>query len=106
MLIVRASTDVHAQIESLLKELDRPVDSDESPIRFYKLKNANAIEVLYSLLALQQATGSGQVNQAGGLGAGAFGTLGGLKWAASSRWARDFGVPGLSSRHVRWRFPG
>jgi general secretion pathway protein D len=61
----------------LLRELDRPVDSTESPIQFYKLKNANAIEVLYSLLALQQAAGSGQVAQ-GGLGYGQFGTLGGL----------------------------
>ena len=78
LLIVRASSDVHHQIESLLKELDQPVDSAESPIRFYKLRNANAVEVLFSLLALQQATGSGQINQAGGLGAGAFGTLGGF----------------------------
>ncbi len=62
----------------LLKELDRPVDSSDSPIQFYKLRNANAIEVLYSLLALQQAAGSDQVAQSGGLGYGQFGTLGGL----------------------------
>ncbi|MFK8113462.1 MAG: secretin N-terminal domain-containing protein [Rubripirellula sp.] len=78
LLIVRAAQEVHRQIEMLVKELDRPVDSDESPIQFYKLKNANAIEVLYSLLALQQAAGLGQVQQTGGLGGGQFGTLGGM----------------------------
>ena len=77
LLIVRAAPEVHNQIETLLRELDQPVSADESPIQFYKLKNANAVEVLYSLLALQQAAGIGGGNaQAGGLGA--FGSLGGL----------------------------
>ncbi|WP_186776018.1 secretin N-terminal domain-containing protein [Rubripirellula reticaptiva] len=75
LLIVRAGMDVHQQVEMLLKELDRPVSSSNSPIQFYKLKNANAVEVLYSLLALQQATGTEGV---AGFGGGAFGTLGGL----------------------------
>ncbi|WP_372897524.1 secretin N-terminal domain-containing protein [Stieleria sp.] len=83
LLVVRAGAEVHQQIETLLKELDQPVDSDESPIRFYKLKNATAMEVLYSLLALQEAAGSG-VAQAGGLGAGAFGTLGGANMGGIS----------------------
>jgi type II secretory pathway component GspD/PulD (secretin) len=76
LLVVRAGADVHAQIEKLVLELDQPVDSEASPIRFYKLKNATAIEVLYSLLALQEAAGIGGVQQAG-LAAGSFGTLGG-----------------------------
>lgn len=76
LLVVRAGAEIHQQIETLLKELDQPVDSDESPIRFYKLKNATAMDVLYSLLALQDAAGSG-VEQAGGYAQGAFGTLGG-----------------------------
>ena len=71
LLIVRAPADIHQQIETLIEELDRPVDTAESPIQFYKLRNANAIEVLYSLLALQQATGSG-VQTAG---YGLFGTI-------------------------------
>ncbi|MGI9470658.1 MAG: secretin N-terminal domain-containing protein [Rubripirellula sp.] len=69
LLIVRAPAEIHRQIETLIEELDRPVDSSESPIQFYKLKNANAVEVLYSLLALQQAAGSGSVAQVGGFGA-------------------------------------
>ncbi len=78
LLIVRAPAEVHQQVELLLRELDRPVDSSESPIQFYKLRNANALEVLYSLLALQEVTNSGQIGQVGGLGYGQFGTLGGL----------------------------
>jgi type II secretory pathway component GspD/PulD (secretin) len=73
LLIVRAPADVHQQIETLIAELDLPVDTTESPIQFYKLKNANAIEVLYSLLALQQVSGSG-VQPAG---YGLFGTVDG-----------------------------
>ncbi|TWT52707.1 Type II secretion system protein D precursor [Rubripirellula amarantea] len=76
LLIVRAAPEVHQQIETLLRELDQPVSAAESPIQFYKLKNANAVEVLYSLLALQQAAGIGGNAQAGGVGA--FGSLGGL----------------------------
>ncbi|MDA7914984.1 hypothetical protein N9B98_01810 [bacterium] len=66
MLIVRAAPEIQQQVEMLIRELDQPVDSKESPIQFYKLKNAKAVEVLYSLLALQQAAGSGQVSQASG----------------------------------------
>ena len=66
MLIVRAAPEIQQQVEVLIRELDQPVDSNESPIQFYKLKNAKAVEVLYSLLALQQAAGSGQVSQASG----------------------------------------
>lgn len=66
LLIVRAAPEVQQQVEALIRELDQPVDANESPIQFYKLKNAKAVEVLYSLLALQQAAGSGQVSQASG----------------------------------------
>ncbi|WP_419194552.1 secretin N-terminal domain-containing protein [Novipirellula herctigrandis] len=59
LLIIRAPADVHRQIEKLIRELDTAVDSNESPIQFYKLKNASAIDVLYSLLALQEAVGAG-----------------------------------------------
>jgi general secretion pathway protein D len=97
LLIVRASAEVHRQIEMLLKELDRPVNTEESPIQFYKLRNANAIEVLYSLLALQEASGSGQVLQAGGLGYGQFGTLGGLNvgGVAPAMGLRNLGAAGV-----------
>ena len=77
LLVVRGGETIHRQIEKLIAELDRPVDSEASPIRFYKLRNATAVEVLTSLLALQQVSGN-SVAQAGGLLPGAFGTLGGV----------------------------
>ncbi|MEO1524026.1 MAG: secretin N-terminal domain-containing protein [Planctomycetota bacterium] len=92
LLVVRAGADIHQQIETLIEELDQPIEAESSPIRFYKLKNATAIEVLYSLLALQEVTGSG-VQQAGGLGGGAFGTLGGVNVGGVSN-AMGFGGQG------------
>jgi general secretion pathway protein D len=74
-LIVRAAPEVHRQVQKLIEQLDEPVDADASPIRFYKLKNADAGEVLLSLLSLQQVV-SGQGGFGGGLGG--FGSLGGL----------------------------
>ncbi len=59
LLIVRASNEVHRQVAKLIAELDTAVDTTDSPIQFYKLKNASAIDVLYSLLALQEAYGTG-----------------------------------------------
>ncbi|MCC9599476.1 hypothetical protein LOC67_02805 [Stieleria sp. JC731] len=94
LLVVQAGAVVHQQIETLLKELDKPIDAQESPIRFYKLKNATAIEVLYSLLALQQAAGIGQspgVQNAGGFG-GAFGAFGTMNQAVMP----TAGVAGMS----------
>ncbi|TWU62884.1 putative type II secretion system protein D precursor [Crateriforma conspicua] len=68
LLIVRASSDVHRQIADLIEQLDQAVESDGSPIQFYKLKNASAIDVLYSLLALQEAVGAGPYATASGFG--------------------------------------
>jgi len=59
LLIVRGSKEVHKQVAKLISELDTAVDSTDSPIQFYKLKNASALDVLYSLLALQEAYGTG-----------------------------------------------
>ena len=98
MLIVRAPAEIHRQLETLLAELDRPVDATESPIQFYKLKNANAIEVLYSLLALQQVSGVGQAGFGGQfipLGGIPFGgPLGGI--GVGGLGMGGFGMGGLS----------
>ena len=64
LLIVRASEEVHRQVAKLIANLDTAVDTTESPIQFYKLKNASALDVLYSLLALQEAYGTGGFNGA------------------------------------------
>jgi general secretion pathway protein D len=95
LLIVRAPAEIHRQVKTLIEQLDRPVDTSESPIQFYKLRNANAIEVLYSLLALQQAAGSEQVVQAGASMPGAFGTLGGLDPRAVGLGLQNLGAAGV-----------
>jgi general secretion pathway protein D len=58
MLVVRATPEVHQRIDELQRQLDVPVKAQDSPIRIYKLKNANALDVLYTLLALQEAAGT------------------------------------------------
>ena len=59
LLVVRTTEEIHRQLQSLVDELDQPLESADSPLQFYKLKNASAIDVLYSLLALQDAYGTG-----------------------------------------------
>jgi type II secretory pathway component GspD/PulD (secretin) len=76
LLIVRGSEEVHRQVTKLISELDTAVDAAESPIQFYKLKNASALDVLYSLLALQEAYGTG--GYAGGMAGGFYSPFGGL----------------------------
>lgn len=77
LLVVTGTAEIHQRIEQLSRDLDVPVKSADSPIRFYKLKNANVTDVLYTLLALQEAVGGTAI--AGGLGGlgipGAGGTL-------------------------------
>lgn len=66
LLIVRATDAIHQKVAELISELDRPVEDGESPIQFYKLRNARASEVLQTLLALQEAYGLGGANGIGG----------------------------------------
>jgi len=95
LLIVRAPEAIHAQIKRLLQELDQPINATESPYQFYKLRNANAMEVLFTLLALQQVTGTGQGFPVGGLGMGAFGTLGGMNMGGVNPMMGFGGFPGM-----------
>ncbi len=74
LLIVRATEEVHAQVSKLIADLDTAIDASESPIQFYKLRNASAIDVLYSLLALQEVYGAGM---AGGMPGAFYGPFGG-----------------------------
>jgi len=61
LLIVRAPREIQQVVQNLIREFDVQLQAAESPIRFYKLKNANAIEVLYTLMALQEVSGTSQV---------------------------------------------
>jgi general secretion pathway protein D len=71
-LVVVASEDVHKKIDALLKELDQPVAEGQSPIRFYKLKNTAAADVLATISSLMgdQASVVTPAGGAGGTGGG------------------------------------
>ena len=59
LLVANATAAIHRRIDELIRKIDTKTKSSESPIQFYKLKHANAADVLLSLLALQEATGTG-----------------------------------------------
>lgn len=61
LMVVQATAEIHARLDELVRQLDVPVPTTDSPIRFYKLKNANALDVLYTLLALQEVAGTSSV---------------------------------------------
>ena len=61
LLIVRATPEIHERIGELQEQIDVPVKSTQSPIRFYKLKNANALDVLYTILSLQEVSGQSSI---------------------------------------------
>ncbi len=81
LLLVRATPEVHERLADLLEQVDVPIEVERSPIRFYKLKNANVMDVLYTLLALQEAGGEGATGMAADgtaiLGPGQAGAMGG-----------------------------
>ena len=55
LIVVQASARIHRAIDELVKQVDVAAGSTESPIQFYRLKNASAADVLQSLLSLQDA---------------------------------------------------
>ena len=83
LLIVTAPENIHERIEWLQKEMDVAGKSPSSSVKFYKLKNAGAEEVLATLQAIQQTSGSqfpspgvSQVRGVSPLGRGPTGTAG------------------------------
>jgi general secretion pathway protein D len=67
LLIVRATPEIHVRIEELKKQVDVPVEATQTPIRFYKLKNANALDVLYTILSLQEVSAGQSAILGGGV---------------------------------------
>ncbi|QOV90980.1 secretin N-terminal domain-containing protein [Humisphaera borealis] len=51
-LVITASAQFHAQVAEVVKEIDIPVIASQSPVRFYKLKNAKAADVLSTISGL------------------------------------------------------
>src|SRR5262249_16727110 len=56
-LVVSATPGVLSRMDTLIKELDVPTSSEQSPIRFYKLKNTKAADVLATITGLQGDNG-------------------------------------------------
>ncbi len=56
-LVVAATPEVHQRITQLLRELDVPTSQEQSPIRFYRLKNTKAVDVLATIAGLQNEEG-------------------------------------------------
>jgi len=71
-LVVSGTEDVHRRIDALVKELDQPVAEGQSPIKFYKLKNTKAADVLATISSLmgEQASVVRPAGGEGDLGAG------------------------------------
>lgn len=62
MLVVTASPEIHQKVESLKGELDKPITEERSPIRFYKLANATAMDVLQTISAIEGGEEMSQVS--------------------------------------------
>jgi general secretion pathway protein D len=55
-LVVSATPSVLSRLDALIDQLDQPVTAEESPIRFYKLKNTAAVDVLATIEGLTRET--------------------------------------------------
>ncbi|MEM8875888.1 MAG: secretin N-terminal domain-containing protein [Planctomycetota bacterium] len=58
LLVVTATDAILAQVADLANELDQPIIEASSPIRFYKLQNANAGEVLATIRSIESTAGA------------------------------------------------
>lgn len=68
LLIATTTPEIHEQIDRLRTELDRPPDESRNPVRFYKLENAKAVDVLDTLRNLEGDTGLSSVTVEGASG--------------------------------------
>jgi general secretion pathway protein D len=71
ILIVTATPEVHKQIARVAEMVDKPAPQTQSPIRFYKLENAKATDVLGTIQSIQGEGGLEGVSlngQSGGKG--------------------------------------
>jgi len=61
-LIVTGTETIHAQVAELVASLDLPRSETQSPIRFYKLQNAKAADVLTTLQSIEGDAGLSDVS--------------------------------------------
>ena len=70
LLVVTAPPDVQARVQTLKIAMDHPATEDRSPVRFYKLSNATAADVLDTIRGIEGDTGDSEGDQGGGGGGG------------------------------------
>lgn len=80
LYVVTATEGVHAAVESLVQQLDVAPDAESNPIRFYRIQNVDADDVLRTIRSI---AGEGLPNS------GAFGREPGASQGGASRSAED-----------------
>ena len=58
LLVVSATPGLHARVAELREQVDVPLEASANPVRFYKLQNADAAEVLATIRAIDGGPGS------------------------------------------------
>ncbi|MEX2672287.1 MAG: secretin N-terminal domain-containing protein [Phycisphaeraceae bacterium] len=62
LLIATTTPAIHSQIQSLKEALDKPIEESQYPVRFYKLQNAKAKDVLATLRSIEGSEGLADVS--------------------------------------------
>ena len=82
ILVVTAAPHVHRHIENLARDLDVSVADEEKPIRFYRLMNTTAAEVLATIQSIEKGPAGGTPSPFSPAPAAATATLG---WPGPNR---------------------
>lgn len=53
LLVVTTTPEIHSQLQTLIEDIDRPLAEEQIPIRFYKLQNAKAEDVLKTIRLME-----------------------------------------------------
>lgn len=62
LLAVTATKDIHEQVKTVIETIDQPVPEAQSPVRFYKLQNADALVIAEALSGISGEEGLGAVS--------------------------------------------
>lgn len=57
LYVVTTTDEIHERIAAMKERIDRPIDATQNPIRFYKLENAKATDVLQTLRSIRGEQG-------------------------------------------------
>ncbi len=65
LLVVTTTPEIHEKLQALQGDFDKPISGKQSPVRFYKLENATATEVLNTIRSLETEEGFSAVSVEG-----------------------------------------